>query len=138
MPHRLYRTAPLAVALLLGGCAWLTPPGTSQATRLSRTSYRHAYWTVAHMLAQHASNGCNLQPGDLLGTGTQSGPTNGEQGCLLELTQDGKTPITLADGTQRSYLQDGDTVTLHGWCERPDQTRIGFGECRGTVLPAVE
>jgi fumarylacetoacetase len=117
--------------------AWLAPPGASHATRLSRTSYRHAYWTVAHMLTHHASNGCNLQPGDLLGTGTQSGPTHGEQGCLLELGQNGRTPITLADGTQRSYLQDGDTVTLRGWCERPGHARIGFGSCVGDVQPAT-
>ena len=118
--------------------AWLTPAGTATGTRLSRTSYRHAYWSVAHMLAHHVSNGCNLRPGDLLGTGTQSGPEPGELGCLLELARDGQAPLSLPDGSERSYLQDGDSLLIRGWCERQGQTRIGFGECRGTVLPAVE
>ncbi|WP_394790922.1 fumarylacetoacetase [Rhodoferax sp.] len=118
--------------------AWLTPAGSRQGTRLSRTSYRHAYWSVAHMLAHHSSNGCNLQTGDLLGTGTQSGPEPGEEGCLLELTRGGQVPLRLPDGTERGYLQDGDSLLLRGWCEREGQARIGFGECRGTVLPARE
>ena len=70
------------------------------------------------MIAHHTENGCNLRPGDLLGTGTQSGPTRGEEGCLLELTRGGKEPLTLPDGETRSFLHDGDTVVLRGWCER--------------------
>lgn len=108
----------------------------SDGARLSRTSYRHAYWSVAQMIAHHTSNGCNLRPGDLLGTGTQSGPTPGEEGCLLELSRGGKAPLTLPGGETRSFLHDGDTVVLRGWCERPGHVRIGFGECRGSVLPA--
>jgi fumarylacetoacetase len=103
---------------------------------LSRTNHRHAYWSAAQMIAHHTENGCNLRPGDLLGTGTQSGPTPGEEGCLLELTRGGREPLTLPNGETRSFLHDGDTVVLRGWCERHGHARIGFGECRGTVLPA--
>jgi fumarylacetoacetase len=98
-----------------------------------------AYWTAAQLVAHHTSNGCNLQPGDLLGTGTLSGPLPGQAGSLLELTQGGKQPITLPDGTQRRFLQDGDTLVLRGFAQAPGARRIGLGECRGTVLagPAV-
>ena len=116
---------------------WLTPAGQTQATRLSHTSYRHAYWSIAHMLAHHSSNGCNLQTGDLLGTGTQSGPELGEEGCLLELTRGGQVPLALPGGVQRRYLEDGDRVALRGWCERAGQARIGFGPCVGTVQTAL-
>jgi len=106
------------------------------AARLTRTSYRHAYWTVAQMVAHHTVNGCNLQPGDLLGTGTLSGPTLDQAGALIELTVGGKQPLTLLNGQMRTYLEDGDAVVLRGWCEKPGAARIGFGECVGTVLPA--
>lgn len=105
-------------------------------SRLSRTSFRHGYWSMAQMLAHHTEGGCNLNPGDLLGTGTQSGPGPGEQGCLLELTRGGREPLQLPHGQTRSFLEDGDTVTLRGWAEKPGAARIGFGECSGTVLPA--
>jgi fumarylacetoacetase len=95
-----------------------------------------AYWTAAQLVAHHTSNGCNLQPGDLLGTGTLSGPLPGQAGSLLELTQGGKQPITLPDGTQRRFLQDGDTLVLRGFAQAPGARRIGLGECRGTVLAA--
>ena len=104
--------------------------------RISRTNYRHAYWTVAQMVAHHTVNGCNLQPGDLFGTGTLSGPTLDQAAALIELTEGGKTPLQLPDGEVRTYLEDGDTVTLTGWCEKPGAARIGFGRCVGTVLPA--
>ena len=103
---------------------------------ICRTSYRHAYWTVAQMLAHHTVNGCNLQPGDLLGSGTLSGPTLDQAGALIELTTGGKNPLQLPGGEQRTYLEDGDSVVLRGWCEKPGAARIGFGECWGTVLPA--
>ena len=106
------------------------------AARLTHTSYRHAYWTVAQMVAHHTVNGCNLQPGDLLGTGTLSGPTLDQAGALIELTVGGKQPLTLPNGQTRTYLEDGDAVVLRGWCEKPGAARIGFGECIGTVLPA--
>lgn len=103
---------------------------------ISRTSYRHAYWTLAQMVTHHTVNGCNLQPGDLLGTGTLSGPTLDQAGALIELTQGGKNPVALPNGETRTFLQDGDAVVLRGWCEQPGAARVGFGECWGTVLPA--
>lgn len=102
-------------------------------TTICRTSYRHAYWTVAQMLAHHTVNGCNLQPGDLFGSGTLSGPTLDQAGALIELTSGGKNPLYLPSGEQRTYLEDGDTVVIRGWCEKPDAARIGFGECVGTI-----
>ncbi|WP_397440165.1 fumarylacetoacetase [Polaromonas sp. UC242_47] len=104
--------------------------------RLSQSSYRDAYWTVAQMLAHHTVNGCNLQPGDLLGSGTQSGPKPEQAGSLLELTAGGKNPLTLANGETRTFLQDGDAIILRGHCERSGFRRIGFGDCRGQVLAA--
>jgi fumarylacetoacetase len=89
------------------------------------------------MLAHHASNGCDLRPGDLLGSGTISGPSQEARGCLLESTRGGAEPITLPDGTQRTFLEDGDEVTLRGYCMRAGTARIGFGECSGTVLAAT-
>ncbi len=105
--------------------------------RLSRGSMADIYWTMAQMLTHHASNGCNLRPGDLLASGTISGPSQDARGCLLELTSGGKQPITLPSGEQRSFLEDGDEVILRGYCERQGVARIGFGECRAIVLPAI-
>jgi fumarylacetoacetase len=106
--------------------------------RLSATSFRHQYWTIAQMVAQHSVGGCNLQPGDLLGTGTISGPTPGEAGAIVELSAGGTRDVPLPGiAAQRRFLEDGDTVILRGWCEKPGAARIGFGENRGEVLPAV-
>ena len=110
--------------------------GRQQAEVITRTSYRHAYWTMAQLIAHHTVNGCNLQAGDLMGTGTLSGPTPGEAGALLEITEGGKKTLNLASGETRTFLQDGDAVVFKGWCEKPGAARIGFGECRATVLPA--
>lgn len=107
------------------------------AMRLSRTSFRHQYWTVAQMLAHHSSGGCMLRPGDLLGSGTVSGPTPQEAGSLLELSRGGQAPLALPNGERRAFLADGDAVILRGACEAPGRVRIGFGECRGLVLPAI-
>ncbi|MFD1711511.1 fumarylacetoacetase [Ottowia sp. GY511] len=108
------------------------------AAEVSRTSFHHQYWTIAQMLTQHTVGGCNLQAGDLCGTGTISGPTHAEAGAIVELSVGGTQPITLAGtGEQRTFLQDGDAVILSGWCEKPGAARIGFGSCRGTVLPAL-
>ncbi|MDN8614868.1 fumarylacetoacetase [Variovorax ginsengisoli] len=105
--------------------------------RLSKTnSTRAAYWTPAQLIAHHTVNGCNLQPGDLLGSGTLSGPEAVEAGSLMELTNGGKQPIVLPNGEQRSFLEDGDTLVMHGWCERAGAVRIGLGEVSGTVLAA--
>jgi len=105
--------------------------------KLIQTNYRHAYWTVAQMVAHHTINGCNLQSGDLFGTGTLSGPTLDQAGALLEITEGGKSPITLANGQTRTFLEDGDEVTLRGWCQHQKGPRIGFGTCIGRVLPAI-
>ena len=105
--------------------------------RICLTSYRHAYWTISQLVAHHTVNGCNLQPGDLLGTGTLSGPTASEAGALIELTIGGKQPITLPSGESRAFLEDGDSITLRAHCTKPGAARIGFGTCTGTVLPAL-
>ena len=109
--------------------------------RLTRTSFRHQYWTVAQMVAHHTMGGCNLQPGDLLGTGTISGPSPDQAGAIIELAKGGTQPLTLEGGSgpaeQRRFLEDGDSVIFRGWCEAPGAARIGFGECRGTVLPVA-
>ena len=102
--------------------------------RLSLSNFRHAYWSIAQMVAHHTVNGCNLRPGDLLGTGTQSGPQPQEAGSLLELSNGGKLPLTLPDGETRRFLEDGDEVIMRGWCERAGAARIGFGELTGRVL----
>jgi fumarylacetoacetase len=104
---------------------------------LSHSNFRDSYWSVAQLLAHHSSNGCNLQTGDLLGTGTQSGPQSGQGGSMLELSMGGKQALALPGGESRSFLQDGDCVILRAHCERAGARRIGFGECRGTVLPAL-
>ena len=109
--------------------------GQGDAT-ICRTSYRHAYWTVAQMVTHHTVNGCNLQPGDLFGSGTLSGPTLDQAGALIELTTGGKHPLQLPNGESRTYLEDGDAVVIRGWCEKAGAARIGFGQCLGTVLPA--
>jgi len=109
----------------------------SDPARLSRTSFRHSYWTAAQLVAHHTVNGCNLQPGDLLGTGTQSGPTPEEAGSLLELSAGGKRQVKLPNGEARKFLEDGDCLILRGWCDKAGFARIGFGECRATVLPAA-
>ena len=101
--------------------------------RLSLGSFRDMYWTVAQMVAHHASNGCNLRPGDLFGSGTVSGPAKESRGCLLELTWRGTEPILLPNWEQRRFLEDGDEVIIRGWCERPGFRRIGLGECRGVI-----
>jgi fumarylacetoacetase len=105
---------------------------------LSRSSLRHLYWTIGQLLTHHASNGCNLRPGDLLGTGTVSGPTRDSRGCLLELTWRGTEPLQLPSGETRRFLEDGDEVIFRGWCERMGAARIGLGECRGLITPARE
>ncbi|APW40045.1 fumarylacetoacetase [Rhodoferax koreense] len=120
---------------------WLQTSAMAEAgasgVRLMRANYGDAYWTAAQLVAHHTVNGCNLRAGDLLGTGTLSGPAPEQGGSLLELSQGGKRPIELPNGETRTWLEDGDTVILKGYCEREGFRRIGFGECRGTVLPAL-
>ncbi len=108
----------------------------SQPVRLCQSNLRDLYWTLAQMLTHHASNGCNLQPADLLATGTVSGESRDSLGCLLEITKRGAEPLELSNGETRKFLEDGDEVILRGYCEREGFDRIGFGECRGVVRPA--
>ncbi|MBD1846273.1 fumarylacetoacetase [Cyanobacteria bacterium FACHB-63] len=101
--------------------------------RLSQSKFQQMYWTVAQMLTHHASNGCNLRPGDLFASGTISGNEAGTQGCLLELTQRGTQPIVLPSGEVRSFLVEGDEITLQGYCEEEGYIKIGMGKCQGIV-----
>ncbi len=115
--------------------------------RLSIGSFGNMYWTLGQMLAHHSSNGCNMRTGDLLASGTVSGPERGSRGCFLELTWDGeygkpvpgsqRTPLKMPTGEERTFLQDGDEIIIRGWCERKGFRRIGLGECRGVILPAI-
>ena len=104
------------------------PPQT-----ICQTSYKHAYWTLAQLITHHTVNGCNLQAGDLLGSGTLSGPEPHQLAAMIEITEGGKKPLTLPNGEQRVFLEDGDQVTMRGWCASKDAARIGFGECIGKI-----
>jgi fumarylacetoacetase len=104
--------------------------------RLSCTTFRHAYWTAAQLVAHHTINGCDLRAGDLLGTGTQSGPSPAEAGSLLELSAGGSRAIQIGREESRTFLEDGDSIIFRGWCEKPGTARIGFGTAQGSVLPA--
>jgi fumarylacetoacetase len=106
------------------------------AERLSRASVGNLYWTFAQLLTHHTSGGCNMRPGDLIASGTVSGPTRESRGSLMELAWRGTEPIPLPSGETRSFLQDGDELMMRGRCERAGAVSIGFGECVGTVLPA--
>jgi fumarylacetoacetase len=109
----------------------------SAPLQLSRSKLRDLYWTPAQLVAHHTSNGCNLRPGDLLGSGTASGPTDHSMACLLEITQRGARPIALPTGEHRTFLEDGDEVTFRGKCQREGAVSIGFGECRASIAPAT-
>jgi fumarylacetoacetase len=127
--------------------ASIRPHGVKEATTIARTNLRHMYWTMAQQLAHHTASGCNMRVGDLMGSGTVSGPADdahaeggtgiGTFGSLLELTWNGRDPLTLAGGATRTFIEDGDELTLTGWCQG-DGYRIGFGRCSGTVLPALK
>ena len=103
---------------------------------VSHSNTRFLYWTLSQLLTHHASNGCNLRPGDLIASGTVSGPTRESRGCLLESAGRDSSPLTLPSGEIRRFLEDGDEVTFRGWCERAGAVRIGLGECRGRVVAA--
>jgi fumarylacetoacetase len=113
---------------------WLRTKKMTEPVRLSRGNFRDMYWTVAQLVAHHTSNGCNLRPGDLLASGTISGPEKDARGSLIELTWRGTEPLQLPTGETRRFLEDGDEVILHAYCERDGIPRIGFGECRGVVI----
>lgn len=120
--------------------AWLATPGLAAKGlpphRIAASDARHMYWTAAQMVAHHSSNGCNLNPGDLFGSGTISGPEADGYASLLEATQGGSRPMRLASGEERRFLEDGDEVILRATARREGYVPIGFGECRGRVLPA--
>jgi fumarylacetoacetase len=108
--------------------------GGLRPARISRASFCDMYWTTAQMLTHHASNGCNLRSGDLLASGTVSGPEDGMQGCLLEMTRRGAKPLALSSGEERKFLHDGDEIILRGYFERDGCARIGMGECAGRIV----
>jgi fumarylacetoacetase len=141
LPHLLDAQDQAGGALDIDFSVSLLTPAMRKAgaapARLSQAGGDVLYWTVAQMVAHHTSNGCNLQPGDLFGSGTLSGTETGSAGCLLEMTRGGRDPITLPNGETRRYLQDGDEVIFHAQCRGPGLATIGFGECRGRVVPAV-
>jgi fumarylacetoacetase len=132
LPH-LQDTGPMLYDIDLA--VTLAPEGKPE-TVIARTNYREMYYSAAQQLAHHTTSGCPMTPGDLLGSGTISGPDKNSRGSLLELSWGGKEPLTLATGETRSFLEDGDTLTLRGAAEG-DGYRIGFGECSGTILPAL-
>ena len=104
--------------------------------RFALCNAKNGYWTVAQMVAHHASNGCNLRPGDLFGTGTLSGPTPDSLGCLLEATKRGSEPLKLSNGEERRWLEDGDEIVMRGRSERAGYVGIGLGEARAVITPA--
>lgn len=114
----------------------LLQPDGGEPFTISRSNYKYMYWNMQQQLAHHTINGCNMQTGDLCASGTISGPTPDSYGSMLELTWRGANPISLPDGSQRKFIQDGDSIIMRGHCER-DGVRIGFGEVRGKVLPAL-
>jgi len=118
------------------GTAAMREQGAPSAT-VTKTDLRSLYWSFAQMLAHHTSNGCNLRVGDLIGTGTVSGPEVTSAACLLELTEGGRKALDLSAGESRVYLQDGDEVVLTGRCENGTHRAVGFGECRGRIVPAL-
>ncbi|WP_185219044.1 fumarylacetoacetase [Paraburkholderia dinghuensis] len=113
----------------------LRPEGAAQASTIARTNFRHMYWSMAQQLAHHTVAGCNTRVGDLMGSGTISGPTPDSFGSLLELTWNAKNPLALNGGETRVFIEDGDELTLAGWCQG-DGYRVGFGTCVGKILPA--
>ena len=112
------------------------PGRQAQADVICRTNFRHMYWSMAQQLAHHTVSGCNTVPGDLMGSGTISGPTPDSYGSLLELTWNGKNPLALSDGSERTFLQDGDTTVLKGFCKN-GAIRVGFGELRNKIAPSL-
>jgi fumarylacetoacetase len=110
-------------------------PENGEENLISKTNFKYMYWTMAQQLTHHASNGCNIRAGDMMGSGTISGPTPDSYGSMLELTWRGTKPLKLNDGTERKFINDGDVVLLRGYCEN-DNIRIGFGKCSGKIIPS--
>jgi fumarylacetoacetase len=116
---------------------WLRSAAMPAPVRVSWTNFLSMYWTLVQTVAHHTSGGCNIRPGDLIGSGTVSGPDKVNRGCLLEVTLNGAEPFELPTRETRTFLEDGDEVILRGWCEAPGFRRIGLGECRGVITPAI-
>ena len=133
-----YLQAPGNLAFRITLEVWLRSAKMPAPQRVSQSDFASLYWTLGQMIAHHSSNGCPLRPGDLIGSGTVSGPQKQNRGCLLEITRRGADPLQLPTGETRSFLEDGDEVILKGWCEASGFRRIGLGECRGRVLPALQ
>jgi len=112
-------------------------PKNDTETLICQSNFKYMYWTMVQQLAHHTVNGCNIRRGDLMGSGTISGPTDNSYGSMLELAWKGTKPLTLSDGTQRTFINDHDTVTMRGYANK-DGVRIGFGEVEATILPAFE
>src|SRR5690606_15888567 len=112
-------------------------PENGTPTRVTQSNFKYMYWTMSQQLAHHTINGCPVKSGDMMGSGTISGPTPDSYGSMLELSWRGANPIKLNDGSERKFINDNDTVTLKGYCQK-DQVRIGFGDCSTKVLPALE
>ena len=106
-----------------------------EETIVSNSNFKYMYWTMAQQLAHHTVNGCPVEAGDMMGSGTISGPTKDSFGSMLELTWRGQNPLTLKDGTTRKFINDHDTVIMRAHCKN-EHVRIGFGECIGKILPA--
>lgn len=132
-----YLQSPLEGAFDVTLEVYLSTRSMATPALVSRSSFKSLYWTFAQMVAHHTSNGCPLRYGDLIGSGTVSGPEKINRGCLLEQTWKGTEPITLPSGEQRCFLEDGDQVSIAGYCVREGFRRIGFGRCVGQVLPAL-
>ncbi|MDA0776538.1 MAG: fumarylacetoacetase [Proteobacteria bacterium] len=115
----------------------IQPENNDQSNVICKTNFKYMYWSMAQQLTHHTIAGCNLQVGDLMGSGTISGPTPDSYGSLLEITWNATKPLTLSNGEQRNFIQDGDTVIMKGYCEK-DDLRLGFGEVSGKILPAVD
>jgi fumarylacetoacetase len=111
-------------------------PENGEENLICSSNYKYMYWTMEQQLAHHTVNGCNLNVGDLMASGTISGPDPKEYGSMMELTWRGSKPITLKDGTERKFVNDNDTIIIKGHCEK-EGMRVGFGECVGTLLPAT-
>ncbi len=136
IPTLPYLQAPAGGAFNIALETWLRPAGMREAVRVSRSSFRDMYWTFSQMVAHHASNGCPLRSGDLIGSGTVSGPEEWNRGCLLELTWKGSNPLHLSGSEKRLFLEDGDEVVMKGYCARDGFTRIGLGTCVGAIVAA--
>jgi fumarylacetoacetase len=113
----------------------LKPPQMNEAVRICRTNFKYMYWSSVQQLVHHASSGCAMNVGDLLGSGTISGPEKDQRGSLLEISWNGSEPLELASGLKRTFLEDGDRLSMRGWCQG-EGYRVGFGEVEGTITPA--